>query len=712
MDASSDVPQRTRNSAFVAGIWGVGVPRLLLYHNPLLLFSFLLLSIPFAIVVSTAPTPWTLFAAAVWVWTWGVTRGVLRVTTAAVVGGWYFGVPWAPPLTSDVDLEAHLGRDLDLDLDLNQSPLPSPSSPPSLLLLSALTRASHSSLGSIVVSALRETALSSLSLVIRVLLLGVPALLFSLVALFSKFLPTPLRFLPTPLRFLRTPLSPLTHRLTRPLTNLIPHTSPFPQIYIALTGVSYRTATLRVSSLRGSVSSLRGSSQLHLTSGGSSSVGGFGGLGESRGLGGSGEPGGSRGLGGLGGSRGLGELRDLRGPLTSFPSLLSPLSPPLSLPLPFALITYYFFVSHTQSPTSLFPDSLSLSLSPPLALAPLSTPQALNTPQALSAPPQAGAPHALQAWQASLLAALTTALVGIFCVGVLRDVGDALWVCWVGDVGRERGSGRTFDTFDTGDGRTSEARGEGRRGEGREMGETEARGEGRSDRTRETEGRETGSDRTRETEARAARFETREDGRFETRETEGRGARGTEARETGTEEARGEDGREGLELGTGIKEHRDLVARVFEYLPARDTRDVPGTSREEEVDCLLPPDSPRSAEVIQIHQIPRSHPTHPHPYPHPPIPPSPPPPPHPSRPLSSPPLLSDSHDLTDTDDAAADAEDEDINPFHHSPNPSASSPYPAPSALPLAPVRSSTSSLSSLSDSSETELFPGSGLFG
>lgn len=36
----------------------------------------------------------------VWLWTWGVGRGLLRVTTAGVVGSWYFSEYARPPANS------------------------------------------------------------------------------------------------------------------------------------------------------------------------------------------------------------------------------------------------------------------------------------------------------------------------------------------------------------------------------------------------------------------------------------------------------------------------------------------------------------------------------------------------------------------------------------------------------------------------------------
>ncbi|KAJ3912339.1 hypothetical protein F5877DRAFT_72476 [Lentinula edodes] len=137
----------------------------------------------------------------------------------------------------------------------------------------------------------------------------------------------------------------------------------------------------------------------------------------------------------------------------------------------------------------------------------------------------------------------------------------------------------------------------------------------------------------------------------------------------------------GLRLGTGIKEHTgDLVARVFEYPPLRDTRDrrdMGGTSSPRE-EGEGEGEGEVEAEVIQIHQIPREG-----------IPPS---HPHPSSPI---PPTTQKHvpliplQVEKEEEHEGEGEEEDINPFHHSPNPSASSPYPAP-LLSSAPSASSS----------------------
>ncbi|RXW13747.1 hypothetical protein EST38_g12105 [Candolleomyces aberdarensis] len=73
---------------------------------------------------------------AVWLWSWGVSRGVMRMTTASVIGAWYFADPSLPP--------------------------PPPTS--THTIHSALFRASGPSLGTIALSALILTIIRMLTL--------------------------------------------------------------------------------------------------------------------------------------------------------------------------------------------------------------------------------------------------------------------------------------------------------------------------------------------------------------------------------------------------------------------------------------------------------------------------------------------------------------------------------------------------------------------
>ncbi|GLB34536.1 putative CTL (choline transporter-like) family protein [Lyophyllum shimeji] len=80
---------------------------------------------------------WAIAAAvAVWLWTWGVARGILRMTCASVIGAWYFADPDAQP--------------------------PPPMS--THTIHAALTRSTGPSLGSIVLAALLLTIIRLLSL--------------------------------------------------------------------------------------------------------------------------------------------------------------------------------------------------------------------------------------------------------------------------------------------------------------------------------------------------------------------------------------------------------------------------------------------------------------------------------------------------------------------------------------------------------------------
>ncbi|VDB82634.1 unnamed protein product [Peniophora sp. CBMAI 1063] len=96
----------------------LSIQPVLLLLSPSVLLAFLLGSIPFLtlafrllLIGYTTSKPagrveyhvaawadWAIVATAgVWVWAWGVARGLCRVTTAGVVAAWYFADPEAPP---------------------------------------------------------------------------------------------------------------------------------------------------------------------------------------------------------------------------------------------------------------------------------------------------------------------------------------------------------------------------------------------------------------------------------------------------------------------------------------------------------------------------------------------------------------------------------------------------------------------------------------
>ncbi|KAL1947681.1 hypothetical protein VTO73DRAFT_13405 [Trametes versicolor] len=130
----------------------------LLALSPAVLLAMLLLSIPFitlafrlllvGVYTPVSPTrsawhvsEWAHWAIAatigVWLWTWGVARGLLRVSCAGVIGAWYFADPVLPP--------------------------PPPTS--THTIHAALTRATQPSLGTIVLSALIVTGIRLLGLI-------------------------------------------------------------------------------------------------------------------------------------------------------------------------------------------------------------------------------------------------------------------------------------------------------------------------------------------------------------------------------------------------------------------------------------------------------------------------------------------------------------------------------------------------------------------
>ncbi|KAI0636552.1 plasma-membrane choline transporter-domain-containing protein [Trametes polyzona] len=130
----------------------------LLALSPAVLLATLLLSLPFmtlafrlllvGMYTPVSPTrsawhvsEWAHWAIAgtigVWLWTWGVARGLLRVSCAGVIGSWYFSDPDLPP--------------------------PPPTS--THTIHAAITRATQPSLGTIVLSALIITGIRLLGLI-------------------------------------------------------------------------------------------------------------------------------------------------------------------------------------------------------------------------------------------------------------------------------------------------------------------------------------------------------------------------------------------------------------------------------------------------------------------------------------------------------------------------------------------------------------------
>ncbi|KAF8231056.1 hypothetical protein L208DRAFT_1399451 [Tricholoma matsutake] len=149
----------------------------LLALSPTILLAALLASIPFLTLIfrlllmgqphKASPVwEWHVYGwanwsiagtVAVWLWTWGVARGILRMTASSVIGAWYFADPDASP--------------------------PSPTS--THTIHAAITRSTGPNLGTIVLSALLLTLvhlLSLLTLFLHRLPMYIPARAFFLVS--------------------------------------------------------------------------------------------------------------------------------------------------------------------------------------------------------------------------------------------------------------------------------------------------------------------------------------------------------------------------------------------------------------------------------------------------------------------------------------------------------------------------------------------------
>ncbi|KAE9406658.1 hypothetical protein BT96DRAFT_1014630 [Gymnopus androsaceus JB14] len=356
----------------------------LLGLSPVLLFGALVGSIPFAVMVGRLLLVgyWTRSAyhlkwiaelgiiggVAVWLWSWGVVRGVLRVVSAGVVGGWYFGVDW------DVQLEV---QDAAVDADLAPPPtmfadtegggfIGFPARASTHTLHASLHRATHTSLGSIALSALLHTLLRFLS-ILTLLLMNLPyflaSVLSSTVSFGSFCLPPPVAFAFSAMGSSIANVALLTRgwfllcqasgwMLSRAIGRLEGVMDKMGMgedtlVYVGLTGKAFWDCARLGRKVNANVNHSRSSNpnaRFHP------------------------KPSSNFGIG------------------SPIPLILSP---SLSLPLPFSLFTY-LFISY-PSPWGL------------------------------------GAPH--YALTGAVIAALTTGVVGLFCTGVVSDVGACLDVC-------------------------------------------------------------------------------------------------------------------------------------------------------------------------------------------------------------------------------------------------------------------------------------------
>lgn len=294
---------------------------LLLLLSPTVLLATLLLSIPFAtlifrlLLVGYTPSPpssgveWHLHGWAnwaiggtlsMWLWTWAVARGLLRVTTTGVIAAWYFANPDASP---PPPMDTHR-------------------------IHASLYRASQPSLGSIALASLLLT-LTRVLLLFTVFLRRVPV-----------YLPIAFRMYTGPLLFAAGYLEDAAGSLSK-----------YALIYVGITGEGFWVSARRARALV------------------------------------------------AGAESGAGRFK--KNHKSEVPLTLLKIAP-LSLTLPFSLITY-LFVAHTL-----------------------------------------GAPD--QALGAALLAGTVTALVGLFCVGLVSDTADTLYLCYCID--KETGDRRRTEVFE------------------------------------------------------------------------------------------------------------------------------------------------------------------------------------------------------------------------------------------------------------------------
>ncbi|KAF4614561.1 hypothetical protein D9613_002534 [Agrocybe pediades] len=408
--------------------------RLLMHHTPLLLalspallLGMLLISVPFValgvrflLVGYTtkaggadggrlewhvkAWADWGIaFVLAMWVWTWAVARGVLRTTTAGVVGEWYFGDPTLPP---PPPLSTHT-------------------------IHAALFRSTQPSLGSVVLAGLILT-LMRLVFLFLALIHRLPGLLLRIAAwagegAVSSILPFPASSttgtaarmgVGAASRFARmgaTRLSatglgvsfatwvvrkvvPGVRDLEGWVRGKVGRVSEYALVYVGLTGVGFWEAAKRGSVLVGGVGNGVGG-QVQQQQQVQERMQGQG-QGQGQGRGGKSARGG-RGRGQAQGGRQTRNQRsqqqnqqaEQQEPLVpgrafsaSEPALSLLTLSPLTMTLPSALLSY-LFVAHTL-----------------------------------------GAPH--EALGVALLAGGTTLLVGAFCTGLVGDVADTLFLCY------------------------------------------------------------------------------------------------------------------------------------------------------------------------------------------------------------------------------------------------------------------------------------------
>ncbi|KAF8176016.1 hypothetical protein BJ912DRAFT_1146942 [Pholiota molesta] len=299
--------------------------------SPALLLAMLLASLPFLTAVFRLlliGAHWGIaLVLAVWLWTWAVVRGVLRMTAAGVVGAWYFADPSSPPAPPMSTHTIH----------------------------AALTRATGPSLGTLTLSALLLTFLRCCTLSL-LLLNRLPPLLLA-IPFASYGVPGTSFGLGVVGAGVARFVVPGVEWVVRWVRGWEGRVSRYAVVYCGMVGVGFWEGAGRAGVLVAgrALAEREGREQA-----GGGRIGRRGRVGEGRGA----------------------VVVDFG----AEPSLDLLTISPLTLTLPFALATY-LFVAHTL-----------------------------------------GAPH--EALGVALLAGATTAVVGVFCVGVVRDCADTLYLCY------------------------------------------------------------------------------------------------------------------------------------------------------------------------------------------------------------------------------------------------------------------------------------------
>ena len=220
----------------------------LLALSPVILLTALLASIPFLtlifrlLLIGYFSQPngstwewhvkgwvdWAIVAVvAIWLWSWGVARGILRVTCAGVIGAWYFAESVVPSFLT-------IGETYFISEHSPQLPPPPPTS--THTIHAALLRATAPSLGTVILSALILTGIRLLALLTAALRV-VPA------------------YFPLPLRPFLAPVTAAMGIAVGMLDGATTALSKYALVYTGLTGDAFFPSARRARALSNAVES-------------------------------------------------------------------------------------------------------------------------------------------------------------------------------------------------------------------------------------------------------------------------------------------------------------------------------------------------------------------------------------------------------------------------------------------------------------------------